>query len=122
MIAETKFTRRERRAGPGYCQKARDHSSVTQRHRNVRPSPLDRRKRQHIQIMTGRRPTLPARSDRLLKRDLGEAAQLARMQAFRFLVLEPLQRRQADLKMLADALAVEFAGHARELDFAVQWL
>jgi hypothetical protein len=58
----------------------------------------------------------------LLKRDLGEAAQLARMQPLGFLLLEPLQRLEADLEMLADALAIELAGHARELDLAMQRL
>lgn len=44
------------------------------------------------------------------------------MQALGFLLLEPLQRPQADLEMLADALPVELAGHACELDLAVQRL
>ena len=55
----------------------------------------------------------------LLKRDLRKASKLARMQPLRFLVLQPLQRLEADLEMLADALAVEFAGHAGKLDLAV---
>src|SRR5437764_15379693 len=65
---------------------------------------------------------MPATGGPLLKSDLGKAAQLARMQPLRFLVFEPLQRLQADLKMLTDALAVEFAGHPGELDFAVKRL
>mgnify|MGYP003694090083 CR=1 FL=1 len=44
------------------------------------------------------------------------------MQALGFLVLEPFERLQADLEMLTDASPVEFAGHAGELDFAVQRL
>src|SRR4029453_2203945 len=58
----------------------------------------------------------------LLKCDFGKASELARMQALGFLVLEPLERLQADLEMLTDASPVEFAGHAGELDFAVQRL
>src|ERR1043165_1712020 len=58
----------------------------------------------------------------LLKRDLGEAAQLARMQALRFLQLETFERPDPDLEVLADALAVELAGHAGELDLAMQRL
>src|SRR5258706_6174335 len=56
----------------------------------------------------------------LLERNLDKASQLARMQALRFLGFELFQRLQADLKMLADALAVEFASHAGELDFAME--
>ena len=44
------------------------------------------------------------------------------MQPLAFLGLQLFERLQADLEMLADALAVEFAGHAGELDLAVQWL
>jgi hypothetical protein len=44
------------------------------------------------------------------------------MQAFRFLRLELLQRLQADFEMLADAAAVEFAGHAGKLDLTVEGL
>jgi hypothetical protein len=44
------------------------------------------------------------------------------MQAFPFLGFELFQRLQTDLQMLADALAVEFAGHAGELDFTVEGL
>src|SRR5258708_6848755 len=61
-----------------------------------------------------------ARSQILLERNLDKASQLARMQALRFLGLELFQRLQADLEMLADALAIEFAGHAGELDFAME--
>jgi hypothetical protein len=60
--------------------------------------------------------------DRLLKREFGKASELARMQTLGFLVFEPLERLQADLQVLADALPVEFAGHARELDFTVKRL
>jgi len=56
----------------------------------------------------------------LLKRDLGEAPQLARMQPFSFLGLELFQRSKTDLKMLADALAVEIVGHAGQFDLAMQ--
>src|SRR3954447_12813929 len=59
---------------------------------------------------------------KLLKCDFGKASELARMQALGFLELEPLERLQADLEMLTDASPVEFAGHAGELDFAVQRL
>jgi hypothetical protein len=41
----------------------------------------------------------------LLERDLGEASEFARMQALPFLGLELFRRLQADLEMLADALA-----------------
>src|SRR5258706_14035781 len=58
----------------------------------------------------------------LLERNLDKASQLARMQALRLLGFELFQRLQADLAMLADALAVEFAGHAGELDFAMEGL
>ena len=58
----------------------------------------------------------------LLKCDFGKASELARMQAFGFLVLEPFERLQADLEMLTDASPVKFAGHACELYFAVQRL
>jgi hypothetical protein len=44
------------------------------------------------------------------------------MQALPFLGFELFQRLQADLEMLADALAVEFAGHAGKLDFTVERL
>ena len=37
------------------------------------------------------------------------------MQALAILGLELFQRLQPDLKVLADALAIEFAGHAGEL-------
>jgi len=50
-----------------------------------------------------------------LERDLGETSELARMQAFPILGLELFQRPQPDLEMLADALAIELAGHAGEL-------
>src|SRR3954467_3920023 len=59
---------------------------------------------------------------RLLERNFGETAELSRVQSLGFLLLEPFQRLQADLEMLADAAAVEFAGHACELDLAVQRL
>jgi len=59
---------------------------------------------------------------RLLKRDFGKASELARMQTLGFLLLEPFERFQADLEMLTDTSPVEFAGHAGELDFAVQRL
>src|SRR5215471_8158472 len=61
-----------------------------------------------------------AASAMLLKRNLRKASKLARMQALRCLGFELLQGLQADLKMLADALPVELAGHAGELDFAMQ--
>src|ERR1700753_1850434 len=57
-----------------------------------------------------------------LKRDFGEAAQLARMQALQLLLPQPLQRFQADLEMLADPLPIEIARHAGELDFTMQRL
>jgi len=56
---------------------------------------------------------------RLLERDLGKAPQLARMQPFPFLGLELFQRSKADLKMLADAVAVEVSGHAGQFDLAM---
>jgi len=61
-------------------------------------------------------------SPRLLKRNLGKAPQLARMQPFSFLGLELFQRSKADLKMLADAVAVEVTGHAGQFDLAMQRL
>jgi hypothetical protein len=42
------------------------------------------------------------------------------MQAFPFLGFELFQRLYADLKVLADALPIEFAGHASKLDLAVE--
>src|SRR6266850_1324386 len=56
----------------------------------------------------------------LLERNLDKASQLTRMQALRFLGFKLFKRLQADLKMLADALAVEFAGHAGEFDLAME--
>ena len=44
------------------------------------------------------------------------------MQPFTFLRLQLLQRLETDLEVLSDPLAVEFAGHARELDLAMQRL
>jgi len=58
----------------------------------------------------------------LLKRDFGETPELARMQPLQLLFPQPLERPQADLEMLADALAVEVARHAGELDLAIQRL
>ena len=58
----------------------------------------------------------------LLECDLGKASELARVQAFPVLRFELFQRRQADLKMLAYTLPIEFAGHASELDFTVKGL
>jgi hypothetical protein len=58
----------------------------------------------------------------LLECDLGKASKLARMQAFPVLRFELFQCRQADLKMLAYTLPIEFAGHASELDFTVKGL
>jgi hypothetical protein len=59
---------------------------------------------------------------RLLERDLGKAPQLARMQPFSFLGPELFQGSKADLKMLADAAAVEVPGHAGQFDLAMQRL
>src|SRR6266487_5497284 len=72
-----------------------------------------------FQVRTGARR---ASSEMLLECDLGKASELARMQAFPFLGFELFQRPQADLKMLADPLPVEFAGHTSELDLAVKRL
>src|SRR5271168_4156896 len=44
------------------------------------------------------------------------------MQPLRFLMLEPLERLEADLEMLTNALAIKFAGHASKLDLAVKRL
>ena len=44
------------------------------------------------------------------------------MQAFPILGLELFQRPQPDLEMLADALPIEFAGHAGELYFTMEGL
>jgi hypothetical protein len=66
--------------------------------------------------------SLPSGSRRLLERDLGKAPQLARMQPFSFLGLELFQGSKTDLKMMADALAVEVPGHASQFDLAVQRL
>jgi hypothetical protein len=44
------------------------------------------------------------------------------MQPFSFLGLELFQRSKADLKMLADAVAVEVPGHAGQFDLAMQRL
>jgi hypothetical protein len=49
-----------------------------------------------------------------LECDLGKTSELARMQTFPVLGFELFQRRQADLKMLAYTLPIEFAGHASE--------
>src|SRR5262245_26798132 len=58
----------------------------------------------------------------LLECNLRKASELARMQALRFLGFELFQRPQSNFKMLADALSVEFASHAGELDFSVKGL
>jgi hypothetical protein len=55
------------------------------------------------------------RHGKLLECDLGETSELARMQAFPILGLQLFQRLQPDREVLADALAIEFAGHAGEL-------
>jgi len=55
----------------------------------------------------------------LLERNLGKAPQLARMQPFSFLGPELFQCSKADLKMLADAVAVEVSGHAGQFDLAM---
>ena len=44
------------------------------------------------------------------------------MQSFSFLGLELFQRSKTDLKMLADAVAVEVPGHASQFDLAMQRL
>jgi hypothetical protein len=54
-----------------------------------------------------------------LERNLGEASELARMQAFPILGLQLFKRPQPDLEMVADTLAIEFASHTGELDFAM---
>jgi hypothetical protein len=56
----------------------------------------------------------------LLKCHFGKASELAGMQPFECLRLQLLEGRQADLKMLVDALPVELPGHAGELDLAMQ--
>lgn len=43
------------------------------------------------------------------------------MQSLRLLALEPLERLQPDLKMLADALPIEIVSHAGELYFTMKW-
>src|SRR5262249_47029955 len=58
----------------------------------------------------------------LLKCDLGEASEFARMQACPLLGFELFQRFQADLKMLSDPLAIELVGHTGELDFTMERL
>ena len=54
-----------------------------------------------------------------MERDLSETSELARMQAFPILGLELFQRPQPNLEMLANALTIEFAGHAGELYFTI---
>jgi hypothetical protein len=44
------------------------------------------------------------------------------VQAFRILGLKLFQRPQPDLEVLADALAIEFVGHAGELYFTLEGL
>src|SRR3546814_16741751 len=52
----------------------------------------------------------------LLERHFGEASELARMQPFPLLHFQLFKRAKADLQMLTDALAVEFARHPGTLD------
>src|SRR5262245_65490055 len=54
--------------------------------------------------------------------DFRQASELARVQPFRFLRLQLRHRLEADLQVLADLPAVEFARHAGELDLALQRL
>src|SRR4029077_14960846 len=53
---------------------------------------------------------------------LGKAPELPRVQPFPFLRLELLQRLETDLEVLSVSLGRELAGHARELDLAMQRL
>jgi hypothetical protein len=57
---------------------------------------------------------------RLLKRHFGEAAELTRMETLVLLQFQLLDCPEPDLKVLIDALAIEFAGHASEFDFAME--
>src|SRR5262249_16195497 len=56
----------------------------------------------------------------LLKRHLGEAPELPRVQAFSLLPTQAVEGFQSNLEMLADTLAVELAGHPSKLDLPVQ--
>src|SRR5271166_2472952 len=58
----------------------------------------------------------------LLECDLGKTPELPRMQPFPFLRLQLFQRLESDLEVLSHPLAVEFTGHACELDLAMQRL
>src|SRR5262245_32042793 len=58
----------------------------------------------------------------LLKCDFGEASKLSRVEALALLRAQMLEGPQPNLEVLLDALAVEFAGHSRQLDFPVQRL
>src|SRR5690606_38174887 len=62
------------------------------------------------------------RPETLLKRDLGKAPQLARMEPCALLRPDPLERIEPDVEVLTDALAVELARHPGELDLAVHRL
>ena len=44
------------------------------------------------------------------------------MEALALLQFQLLDCAEPDLKVLIDALAIEFAGHASEFDFAMEWL
>src|SRR5690348_9248425 len=77
------------------------------------------RKRRERQVWARFRFAAPAD---LLERHLGEASQLARMEPLGLLQLQLIERQQAALEVLLDALAIEFAGHAGELDLAMQRL
>ena len=58
----------------------------------------------------------------LLKRHFGEAAELTGMEALAPLHSQLLDRFEPDLKVLIDALTIEFTGHASEFDLAVKRL
>jgi hypothetical protein len=57
---------------------------------------------------------------KLLKCHFGEAPELSRMQRLSPLGLQFLKCSQTNLEVLADALPIEFAGHACELDLTVK--
>ncbi len=87
-----------------------------------RPPPLAAIYAALMQPRRGPRCGIYIATRQLLECDLGKASELARMQAFPLLGLKLFQRLQANLKVLADALPVEFAGHASELDFTMKRL
>ena len=61
-------------------------------------------------------------SGRVIAQKIRSRVSLRECKHFPLLRLQKLERLEAHLEMLSDSLAVEFAGHPRELDLSVQRL